>query len=883
MTVTTERAGWRSLLADGRVVLVAPLVPADAAAVAALHRRLSERDTHFRFLGPLPSTLDAFARRIVAGGERRAAVGAFLEGVLIGVGSYEVLTDPALAEIALVVDGTAQAGGVGTLLFEDLVSTARRHGVTRLLAVVSAENRRMLRVLDDLGLPLTVTGTGAEREVTLQLTPGGGYLDSVTAREGVAEVASLRHVLEPRSVAVIGASRRAGAVGHAVLRNLVRAGFTGRLQAVNPHAREIVGVACHPSVADLPDCPELAVVAVPAASVADAVEDCGRRGVRAVVIITAGLDLAAAGRVRDAVRRHGLRVVGPNCIGIANTDPEVRLNATFLREDVPPGEIGLMTQSGGIAIALTQLLASVGLGVSSLVSAGDKHDVSGNDLLLWWQHDPRTAAAVLYLESFGNPRKFGHLARGLAREKPVLAVRAASTELAQRAAASHTAAAATPAVTRDALFEQAGVIAVDTVSELLAVLAALSWQPLPRGARVAVVSNAGGTGVLAVDACARHGLEVPELHKKTTARLRALLPGPASTRNPVDTTAAVSPETFGACVDAVTADDAVDAVIVAALPTAVGDPVTGLAGRAARLGKPVLVVRPGQPATVVPAPDGGRRLPSYADPEPAAQALGRLARYGRWLAEPAGTPPTLPGLDVPAARELIGRRLAGQAGEGWLSAEETTELLGCFGIPVVPTGFAANEDAAVELFGRFGGGPVAVKASAEGLLHKSAGGGVVLDVRDAAGVRGTVAGFRERFGTALRGVVVQPMAPRGRELLAGISSDDVFGPLVVFGLGGVDTDLIADRAARLAPLTERDADRLIGGLRSSPRLAAGLPVGAVRDVLLRLGALAEAIPEVAELDLNPLVATGRDCIVLDSRVRARRCLAGDPFLRSLRS
>ncbi|PRX45856.1 acyl-CoA synthetase (NDP forming) [Prauserella shujinwangii] len=882
MTVATE-PGQRSLLVDGRVVLVRPLTPADAADVAALHHGLSERDGYFRFFGPVPSSLDVLVGQITdeATGER-AAVGAFLDGRLVGVGHYETMADPGLVEVALAVDGTVQAGGVGTLLLERLVSEARQAGITRLLASVLAENTRMLRVLRDLGLPTTVSGSGPEREVTLRLDAGERYLDSVAARERVAEVASLRHVLRPRSVVVIGASRRADAVGHAVLRNLLEAGFAGPLAAVNPRADEVLGVPCHASVADVPFVPELAVIAVPAPAVPGAVEECGRRGVRAVVIVTAGLDAAAAARVREAVRRDGLRVVGPNCIGVASTDPEVRLDATFLRSRVPEGDIGVMTQSGGIAIALTELLGSVGLGVSSLVSAGDKYDISGNDLLLWWQDDPRTAAAVLYLESFGNPRKFGRLARALARTKPLLAVRAASTALAQRAAASHTAAVATPAVTRDALFEQAGVIAVDTVSELLAVLAVVRWQPLPRGARVAVVSNAGGTGVLAVDACARHGLTLPELGEGTTARLRELLPAQASVRNPVDTTAVVPAETLAGCVDAVMADEDVDAVVVAALPTAVGDPAADLPSRAVRWTKPVLAVRPGQLETVLPAGGSAARLPAYADPESAAQALGRLARYAEWLREPAAEPPDLGGVDVRRARDLVARRLEGPSGEGWLTPGESAELLGSFGLPVVPTEFAADEAAAAALFERFGGRPVAVKASAEGLLHKSAGGGVLLDVRDEAGLREAIAGFRRRFGGTFRGVVVQPMVSHGRELLVGISSDDVFGPLVVFGLGGVDTDLIADRAARLAPLTEADADRLIGALRSSPRLVRDLPVPAVRDVLLRVGLLAEAVPEVAELDLNPLVVTGEGCVVLDSRVRVRRDPAGDPFLRYLK-
>ncbi|EHR50960.1 acyl-CoA synthetase (NDP forming) [Saccharomonospora marina XMU15] len=885
MTTTVERLGHRGLLADGRVVLIRPLVPSDAPAVTRLHRAFGERDSYLRFFGPAPSHLDRLAETIAAEtGPRHAAAGAFLEGRLVGVANYETLADPGIAEIALAVDATARAEGVGTLLLEQLVSTARARGINRLLAVVSTENTRMLRLLRDFGLPMTSTSQGPEREIVLQLDGGERYLETVATRERVAEVASLRHVLEPASIAVIGANRRQSSVGHAVLRNLTEAGFTGALFAVNPHADRILGVECRPSVADLPQTPELAVVAVPAPAVADAIEDCGRRGVRAVVIITAGLSGDDTDRVLTAVRRYGIRVVGPNCIGVVNTDPNVRMNATFLRSAVAGGDIGVMTQSGGVAIALTELLAAAGLGVSNVVSAGDKYDVSGNDMLLWWQHDDRTAAAVLYLESFGNPRKFGLLARALAREKPVLAVRGANTALAQRAAASHTAAAATPAVSRDALFEQAGVLAVDTVTELLTVLAALRWQGPPSGNRVAVVSNAGGTGVLAVDACARHGLALPELTEETLVRLRALLPEQASSRNPVDTTAAVHPLAFGACVDAVVEDPSVDAVIVATAPTAVGDPADALNQRVSLRGKPIVVVRPGQLAPVAPLTDElvGPVTASYSDPEYAAQALGKLAGYARWLAQPSGEVPHLPGIDVDGARTLVAEALAHNHGDGWLTPAEVGALLRSFGIPTVPTSVAADEAQAVELFESMGGRPVALKANAEGLLHKSAGGGVALDVRGAEGIRDVFATFRERFGGALHSVVVQPMVPKGRELLVGINADDVFGPLVVFGLGGVDTDLIADRSARLAPLTESDADQLLTGLRSSPELLRQLPVPAVRDVLMRVGLLAVALPEIAELDLNPLVATEDGCVVLDSRVRVRGHLTGDPYLRYLK-
>jgi acyl-CoA synthetase (NDP forming) len=551
--------------------------------------------------------------------------------------------------------------------------------------------------------------------------------------------------------------------------------------------------------------------------------------------------------------------------------------------------VGVVSQSGGVGIALVELLGRLGLGLSTMVSTGDKYDISGNDMLLWWRDDPQTAAAVLYLESFGNPRKFSRLARALARSKPVIAVRSAESDEAQAAAASHSAAAATPAVTRDALFEQAGVIAVDTVSEVTDLLAALSWQPLPVGARVAVLSNAGGSGVLAADACVHNGLELGPLADTTRGALEKLLPAQASLANPVDTTAGVDADSFGACIEALLAADEIDAVVVAGVPTALADPITAVAPVARASAKPVLAVRPGQLASVTSLDvDGSPATASYADPAPAAAALGRIARYATWLREPAGEPAKPDGMWLAEARVLVREFLAVQPAGGWLPPATTMRLLDLFGIPVLPTIEARTPDRAAAA-SRELGGPVAVKAIAAGALHKSRAGGVILGVADEDGVRHAYATFADRFGTAMQGVLLQPMAEPGRELIIGVDSDAVFGPLIVFGLGGTDTDLIADRAARLTPLSDVDAERMVHGLRSSAALfgPGRLPTWALVDVLRRVSALADSFPELAELDLNPIVVRpGVDqggCQVLDARIRLLPREPIDPYLRRLRT
>ncbi|QQQ80753.1 GNAT family N-acetyltransferase [Saccharothrix sp. 6-C] len=861
----------RALLADGSVVALRELGPADADALLALHRDLPADDRYLRFFGAAPRHLDEFVARLTSAVEPlHVVIGAFASDALVGAASY-VLLDDETAEVALVVAHDRQSHGVGTLLLEHLVSLARGRGVRRFRADVLTVNSKMLRVFADLGLVWTSTADSGEIRVDLGLDPGERYLEAVADRERAADVSSLRAVLEPASVVVVGASRKPSSVGNAVLANLVDGGFTGALYAVNPHARRILGVKCHPAVADLPEAPDLAVVCVPAEAVVRVAEDCGRRGVKALVVITSGVE---PDHLLEVVRRYGMRMVGPNCVGVSSTDPEVRLDATFTRDRTEPGGIGLVTQSGGVAIAAAEQLRRLGLGTSQLVSTGDKYDVSGNDLLLWWERDERTRAVALYLESFGNPRKFSRLVRRVARRKPVLAIRAASSEAGQRAAASHTASTATPAVTRDALFRQAGVIAVDGVGEMVDVLAALHATPLPAGRSVAVLGNAGGLGVLAADACVRHGLAIADLGPDTVEALTALLPSTASPRNPVDTTAVVDGATFGRCLDLLVADPAVDAVIAVTVPTALGDPAGGIHPAA----KPVLAVSTDQDGAVSLREDAIAR---YTEPARAAAVLAALAERATWLRRPAPRPGGLSGIDLPTARAVVAEHLAAEPGGGWLDPDRVVRLLGAFGLPVLGGVLVRDAESAVAAQ-RSVGGPVALKAVARGLLHKSKGGGVLLDLAGEDAVTYAFESLRERFGEQLHGVFVQPMADRGRELIVGVVTDPRFGPLVVTGLGGVDTDLVDDRAAALAPLSEADVDDLLHGFRASRKVFREHDEAAVRDVLLRVGRLAELVPEMAELDLNPLVLTGRRVLAVDARVRVAPAEPVDPFLRRLR-
>jgi acyl-CoA synthetase (NDP forming)/GNAT superfamily N-acetyltransferase len=884
----------QALLTDGRIVSIRQLVSSDTAVVLHLHERLPDRDRYLRFFTLGPARLAAFAVRLTTADDaHRGALGAFIDGELIGVAHYEVLDDPAKAEIALVVNHAIQAQGVGTLLLEHLVSLAHDRGVRRFVAEVLAENHRMVEVFWNCGLTVSVHYDGPVVHVSMPLELDERYLDAVTERERRADSASLRSVLTPHVVAVIGASRREDSIGHAILRRIGEGGFTGRLFAVNPHATEIAGIPSYANVTVLPETPDLAVVCVPAPAVPGVAEECGHRGVRALLVITAGItgDEPLRRALLDAVRQYGMRLIGPNCLGLVNTDPQVRLAATFSDRAAPNGPVGVATQSGGTGIALLDQLGHLGLGVSTLVSLGDKYDVSSNDLLRWWLSDECTEVAVLYLESFGNPHKFSRLARRLAQRKPVIALRTGTTEAAQQAAASHTAAAATPAATRDALYRQAGVIAVDTLTELYATTALLCWQPLPAGPAVVVLSNAGGAGVLAADACVMHDLDLLEPSESTRARLRKLLPPQASLHNPIDTTAGINSATFGACLEAVLADDTVHAVVAIAAPTALGDPaieITQALDRARGKGitTPVLAVQVSQPEVVHSLKaDSGHPVPSYADPAVAVHALAHAVRYGQWRTRPAGRVPDLPGISVDQARTLVRQFLTDHPDGGWLSPPTAQALLCSFGLPVLTGTTATDETEAVTAF-RQAGGPIALKAVARGVLHKSRHGGVILGIRDEQQLRTELAALRQRFRDTLEAVFVQPMAAPGRELLIGINSDRTFGPLVVFGLGGVDTDLIADRACRLVPLTDVDADEMMRSLRCFPALfdteqPHRPDIDAVHDMLLRIGRLAELLPEVTELDLNPVTADERGCLIVDARILLRPAVHEDPLLRRL--
>ena len=891
MSTGTEARAY-ALLADGTTIEIRAARPGDFDAVRDMHTKMSPDNLYLRFFSFSAVAAEREARRICREpAPDHAALLSVLDGEVVGCSSYECADDGSRsAEVAMAVADEMHSRGVGTLLLEHLISLARRRGVHAFTAETLVENALMLQVFADAGLPVHRAVADGVYDFTFPLPADesdaalGTYRDAVAERERSADVASLRHVLTPASVAVIGASRRPASIGWAILQNITTGNFPGPVYAVNPGVAELNGVRCVPSAAALPEQVDLAVVAAPAAAVPGIAEQCGQRGVRALAVITAGLDGAARAELLGICRRHGMRLVGPACFGVANTS--IALDATFAARHPEPGKAGLALQSGGVGVVLLEHLSRLGVGISSFVSLGDKDDVSGNDMLLWWESDTATKLAVLYLESFGNPRKFARTARRLGRAKPVLTVNVGRSAAGRRLAAARAAAAVAHPLTRQALLEQAGVIAAANLGELLDTAALLASQPVPRGHRVAVVSNTRGGGVLAADACGDTGLRVAGLAGDTRRALRDLLPAGAAVAGPVNTTAAIAPGLFRRCLELAGADPGVDAVLALTATTAASDLVPEV--QAARPPVPIAATVMDQVEAVRLLPGPGEddpAVPAYAYPESAARALGHAARYGMWLASPPGRVPDLDGLRQDRARELVTGLLTDAPKGGWLPLDATAELLGCYGVPLADRVAVTTQDAAVAAATRFAA-PVALKANVPGLVRRRDASAVLLNLQGADEVRRGFRSLRDTFGDRLAAVIVQPMITGGVEVMISVLQEQMFGPLVLFGLGGPAAYVLADRAARLAPLTDSDADELIRSIRATPLLLGrpGTPaadLAALRDMLLRISQLADDLPQIAELDL-PVIARPDGARAVDGQIRIQAAEPTDAYLRRLR-
>ena len=876
-----------AVLRDGDVVQIRPIRPADAEGLMRFFQRLGPQSRYFRFFRVKEALeYDEAVYFSTVDYTRRMALVAVDEGEIVGVGRYDSLPEePHVAEVAFAVADTYQGRGIGSELLSLLTVHARRRGVTAFRAFVMAENVQMMRVFRNSGYTMsrTLEDNIFTVEFPVEHTPGAK--EGEESRERRAVAASLLPIFFPRSIAVIGASTTPGSIGARLFANLLAGGFTGPLYPVNPKTAVVNSVRAYASVLDIPDPIDLAFIVVPAQAVQGVVAECAHKKVRGLCVISAGFsETGADGKDRefdllDLVRASGMRMVGPNCMGLINTAPSVNLIGTFAGVRPPIGNVAMSSQSGALGIAILEYAQQTGTGISQFVSVGNKADVSGNDLLLAWEDDPATDVILLYLESFGNPRKFSRIARRIGMHKPIVAVKSGRSASGSKAASSHTGALASSDVAVDALFTQAGVIRTNTIEEQFAVASLLANQPLPRGSRVGILTNAGGPGILAADALEAGLLTIPELSEAAQERLRAVLPAEASTLNPVDTIASGGPDEYKACLEALLESEEVDAVMVIYVPTspegsplvaaAVRDVVDSYDGAA-----PVVAVFMQE---AVPLLRSGRKtIPTYRFPEAAALALSRAVRYSEWRSRDPGIEREFTDLSADKARGVTEAALERMGDDGgWLEPEEVETVLAAAGLRLPQSHRVGTVEEALAA-ARSIGGPLAIKVIAPSALHKSDVGGVVL------GVNGDEA-ISEAFQHVWQavpdpeGVLIQEMVLDGHEVLIGMTEDPTFGPLLAFGMGGVLVELLGDVALRLHPLTDQDARSMILSLRTS-RLLLGyrnLPEGdvaALEEAILRVSALVGVLPEIVEMDLNPVkvLTPGSGVKVVDARIRVRR-------------
>jgi acyl-CoA synthetase (NDP forming)/GNAT superfamily N-acetyltransferase len=887
----------RLVLRDGSVASVRPSTGTDRDELRRFFHALTPEARRLRFMGAPDApdrVIDGFCSSDPAQAYTLVAVRRMDgEDRIIAAASY-LGTSTTNAEVAFAVADQFQGKGIATLLFERLAATASAAGFEMFFAETFLSNAAMLDVFRDSGFVVrSVTAFGSVH-LELSVTPSAEAVRSAEARRRNATIASLRPIMAPKSVAVIGASASRPNIGNRILEALVAGGFTGTLHVVHPRAADIRGVAAVPSARQLPAGVDLAVVAVPAASVLGVIDDCAATGVKSVVVISAGFaEVGPAGRALQTalvseVRNYGMRMVGPNCMGLLNLSPSVRLNASFSPVAPPFGGVAFSSQSGALGVAILALADERGVGLSAFVSIGNKGDVSSNDLLEYWESDPDTRVVLLYVESFGNPRRFARLARRIGRSKPIVALKAGRTAAGRVAAGSHTAALAARGEAVDGLFEQSGVVRAETVDEMFDIAACLDAQPLPGGQRVALLTNGGGPGILAADTCEGAGLTVATFAPETLAALSAFLPAAASVGNPVDMVASAGPDEYRQAVRTLLLAPEVDALVVIVTPVDRSQTASiwaniesGLreARAAGASAKPVVACVMASDRGSLHRSPGGETIPICAFPENAVRALGKMARYAAWRARPLGLLPAYDDLKTDDARAVCRAALASR-GDGWLTTAEVQRVLAAFGVPLAPGAIAQSADEAAELAARIGY-PVAAKLAARQVQHKTDAGLVRTSLADESALRAAVEDILTRGraicgNDGIEGVLVQAMVNGGVETLVGVAHDPAFGPLVGFGLGGTSVELFGDVHFRITPLTDRDAEELVSEPRGAKLLHGyrGRPpadVGALRDLLLRISRLADDVREVSELDLNPVMALeeGKGCVVVDARIFVR--------------
>ena len=891
------------VLPDGTTIHLRPIRPDDRQKMLGMWARTSAESRRLRFLGPFRVDESNVGRFTDLDPDLQYAVvatrGRGEHERIVGVARYERDPDQRdQAEFAALVEDAEQGRGIGTVLVRQVAQASAEAGITRLSGDILANNVPMLNLVRDLGLEYHSDRDEGVVRSDLETSITERFLDVVDTSERLAAKAALRRFLCPEKIAVVGASRDPLAIGGLVFANLLQGGFSGVTYPVNSKAPYVQGVAAYPSLRACPEVPDMVMICVPGRHVNEVVDEAGDLGVAAVCVVSSGFaemgEDGAALQDELMARAHGygMRIVGPNCMGLLNGRPEVRMNATFSGTFPSPGRVSMSSQSGALGLTVLQHVEQLGLGISTFVSVGNKADISGNDLLLYWEDDPDTDVILMYLESFGNPRKFARIARRVSRETPIVAVKSGRTSAGVRAASSHTAAISSGDKAVEALFAQTGIVRTDTLEEMFDVAKLLSGQRLPAGRKVGILTNAGGPGILAADTLESNGLEVPALSDRTVAELRAFLPAEAGATNPVDMIASATPESYGRALRILGDADEIDMVFAIFIPAGRAEP--DAVAKALVAAKEALVTDL-PVVTVFMSADGlPKRLldadiPSFLFPEAAARAMGRVARYARWRRRPLGSVVEPEGMDRHAARALVDRLLpppsagpltggrdTGTDGGLWLSSMDAEDLLAAYGVPLARSRAVRTPEEAAQAQEGIGA-PVVVKVAAP--IHKADVGGVSLGVATPQEAADAVTSIREALiGQGLEGhadvFLVQEMIGDGIEMMVGVTHDPSFGPTVLTGAGGELVELLRDISTRITPLTDLDVDDMLEDLRIAPLLHGyrgrkPADVAALKDLLYRINAMVEDVPEIAELDLNPVFVReeGRGVTAVDVRLK----------------
>jgi len=883
------------LLKDGSSILVRPIRADDTTSWVEFVGRLSAQTKYLRFhYMPKEMGLEDAVRFCTV--DYRNTFGFIAEVLretkrdIVAIGRYYRLPDHHSAEVALTVEDIYQNRGLGTSMLEQLANVARENGIDTFEADVLGENDQMMSVLRDYGFHInSELQTGVYR-VTFPIAQTPVVVEKEAERERASTLASLRWLLKPQSIAVIGASRHPGTIGYLLLQCLTQSGFSGKVYPVNPNTDSLMSLKTYPSVLAIPGDVDMAVIAVSAKMVAKVADECGHKGVHTLVVISDGFkEVGPEGasrekELRDITLGHGMRMIGPNCMGVINTDPSIKLNATFSPVYPPVGNVAFLSQSGAMGLVVLEYASNLDIGISTFVSVGNRADISSNDLMEYWEQDPSTDVILLYLESFGNSRKFSRIARRVTAKKPVVVVKGGSTQAGSRAAASHTGAMATSDVVSDVLFQHAGIIRVNLMEEMFDVAALLSSQPLPRGRRLVIVTNGGGPGIIAADYAARNGLSLPQPSQEMIGKLKSVVKRDISFHNPLDITAGADAEEFRGILRLLADDKDSDAVLSIFIPPVVENmesfeaSIRDVAQYFWNERKPLLACFLGQRGFKSKLGSSGRFVPSYPFPEEAISALSKAVQYAEMCQKPTGKIPEFTGIKKSEARDIIGNAMTKSTQRPlWMRPQEISSLLTCYGMRFVETLVARTPTEAAAAAAKIGF-PVAVKLDSSTITHKSDVGGVVLGLGSGDEVKQAFNNIRVRLKkegrlNEMQGVVVQKMINEGIEAIVGVMQDPSFGPLIMFGSGGVYAELMKDVVLRLHPISDLDAAEMIDSIKMSSLFKGfrGSPpadIEAIQDLLLRLSAMVEDIPNIAELDFNPVkvMPQGKGYYIVDARI-----------------